>query len=101
MLILILVLQSIALLINIFRKLIKILRKAITRPQASKAIIPYLKTINSLSITVYYYLSFMCISPEKKFENINNLPADIQKVKRIEKDIHLTNSKKTIYFIRK
>ena len=35
----------------------------------------------------------MCTSPEKKkLININNLIAEIRKVKRIEKEIALTNS---------
>ena len=33
--------------------------------------------------------------------NINNLIAEIRKVKRIEKEIALTNSKKTVAFTRK
>ena len=40
-------------------------------------------------------------SREKKFLNINNLIAEIRKIKRIEKDIALPNSKKTIAFTRK
>ena len=40
----------------------------------------------------------MCISREKKLDNINNLIADIQKLKRLEKRNALTNSKKTITF---
>ena len=35
---------------------------------------------------------------EKKFININNLTAEIRKVKRIEKETALNNSKKTIAF---
>ena len=43
----------------------------------------------------------MCTSPEKKkLININNLIAEIRKVKRIEKETALTNSKKTIAFIK-
>ena len=38
---------------------------------------------------------------EKKLLNINNLIAEIQKIKRIEKEIALPNSKKTIAFTRK
>ena len=38
---------------------------------------------------------------EKKFINLNNLIAEIQKVKRIEKEIALTNSMKTIAFTKK
>ena len=40
-------------------------------------------------------------SKEKKLLNINNLIAEIQKIKRIEKEIALPNSKKTIAFTRK
>ena len=40
-------------------------------------------------------------SREKKFININNLIAEIRKVKRIEKEIALNNTKKTISFRRK
>ena len=44
----------------------------------------------------------MCTNPEKKkLLNINNLIAEIQKIKRIEKEIALPNSKKTIAFTRK
>ena len=39
-------------------------------------------------------------SREKKLLNINNLIAEIQKIKRIEKEIALSNSKKTITFTR-
>ena len=43
----------------------------------------------------------MCTNPEKKkLLNINNLIAEIQKIKRIEKEIALSNSKKTITFTR-
>ena len=38
------------------------------------------------------------MNPEKKFININNLTAEIQKVKRIEKKIVLNNSKKATAF---
>ena len=38
---------------------------------------------------------------ENRFININNLIADIRKVKRIEKEIVLTNSMKTIIFTKK
>ena len=38
----------------------------------------------------------MCTNPDT-----NNLIAEIQKIKRIEKEIALTNSKKTIVFTRK
>ena len=37
---------------------------------------------------------------EKKLLNINNLIAEIRKIKRIEKEIALPNSKKTIAFTR-
>ena len=40
-------------------------------------------------------------SREEKLININNLIAEIRKVKRIEKEIALTNSKKTIAFTKK
>ena len=40
-------------------------------------------------------------SRERKLININNLIAEIRKVKRIEKEIALTNSKKTIAFTKK
>ena len=40
-------------------------------------------------------------SREKKFININYLIAEIRKVKRIEKEIALNNSKKTIAFKKK
>ena len=43
----------------------------------------------------------MCLSPEKKFINLNNLIAEIRKVKRIEKDFSLTNSMKIIAFTKK
>ena len=39
----------------------------------------------------------MCTS-EKKFININNLMSEIRKVKRTDKYIALTDSKKTIAF---
>ena len=40
----------------------------------------------------------MCTSPEKKLININNLIAEIRKVKRIKKEIPVANSKKTTAF---
>ena len=40
-------------------------------------------------------------SRDKKFINKNNLTAEIRKVRRIEKEITLTNSKKTVVFTRK
>ena len=40
-------------------------------------------------------------SREKKFINLNNLIAEIRKVKTIEKEIALTNSMKTIAFTKK
>ena len=44
----------------------------------------------------------MCTNPEKKkLININNLMAEIRNIKRIEKEIALTNSKKAIAFTRK
>ena len=42
----------------------------------------------------------MCTSPEKLI-NIKNVIAENRKVKRIEKEIALTNSNKTIAFTRK
>ena len=38
---------------------------------------------------------------QKKLLNINNLVAEIQKIKRIEKEIALSNSMKKIAFTRK
>ena len=46
-------------------------------------------------------ISYMCISSEKKFINLSNLIVQIRKVKRIEKNIALTNSVKTIAFTKK
>ena len=66
-----------------------------------QAINPFLNTIKSLSITFYLYLNYTSINPERKFININNLIAEIRKVKRIEKEIALNNTKKTISFRRK
>ena len=44
----------------------------------------------------------MCVQIQrKKLLNINNLIAKIRKLKRIEKYIALSNSKKTIAFTRK
>ena len=44
----------------------------------------------------------MCTNPEKKkVLNINNLIAEIQKIKIIDKEIVLPNSKKTIDFTMK
>ena len=44
----------------------------------------------------------MCLNTEKKkLLNINNLIAEIQKIKRIEKEIALSNSKKALAFTRK
>ena len=40
-------------------------------------------------------------SREKKLLNINNLIAEIRRIKRIEKEIALPNSKKAIAFTRK
>ena len=40
-------------------------------------------------------------SREMKFINVNNLTDKIQKVKKIEKEIALNNSKKTIAFTKK
>ena len=54
----------------------------------------FLKTIKYLSITLYLYLSYVF----KSRENLNNLIAEIQKVKRLEKEIALTNSMNTIAF---
>ena len=44
---------------------------------------------------------FVYKSREKKFMNLINLIAEIQKVKRIEKEIALNNTKKTFTFINK
>ena len=59
----------------------------------------------SLSITFYLYLSIrpvICVYVQKKkFINLNNLIAEIRKVKRIEKEIALTNSMKTSVFKKK
>ena len=44
---------------------------------------------------------FVYKSREKKFMNLINLIAEIQKVKRIEKEIALNNTKKTFAFINK
>ena len=63
-----------------------------------QAVTPFLKATKPLSLTFYLYLTYMCISREKKLDNINNLIADIQKLKRLEKRNALTNSKKTITF---
>ena len=44
----------------------------------------------------------MCTNSEKKrLFNINNLIAEIRKIKRIEEETALPNSKKTIAFTRK
>ena len=45
----------------------------------------------------------LCVykSREKKLTDINNFIAEIRKVKRIEKEIALTNSEKTIAFTKK
>ena len=42
------------------------------------------------SITFYLYLSYMCLSPEKKIISLNKLIAEIRKVKAIEKENALT-----------
>ena len=44
---------------------------------------------------------YVCNSREKKFINLNNLIVEIQKVKRIEKEIVLTNLMKTFAFTKK
>ena len=44
---------------------------------------------------------YVFTSREKKFINLNNLIAEIRKVKRSEKETALTNSMKTIAFIKK
>ena len=44
------------------------------------------------------FKSYMYKSREKRLININNLIAETGKVKRIEKDIALTNSEKTVAF---
>ena len=52
----------------------------------------------SHSINIYV----ICVQvQQKKLININNLIAENRKVKRIEKEIALTNSKKTISFTKK
>ena len=51
---------------------------------------------NNKIIKLYVYKS-----REKKFVNINNLIAEIRKVKRIQKEIALNNSLKTIAFRKK
>ena len=43
----------------------------------------------------------MCTNPEKKLLNIKNLIAEIRKIKRVEKEMSLPNSKKTIAITRK
>ena len=62
-----------------------------------QAVTPFLKTTKPLSLTFYLYLTYMCISREKKFQS---LIAEIQKLKRLEKGNALTNSKKAITFSR-
>ena len=63
---------------------------------------PFLKTIKYLSITFYLDLSFLCLrSREKNFINLNNLIAEIRKVKVIEKEIALVKSRKIIAFTKK
>ena len=52
---------------------------------------PFLKTINALAITFYCHLSYMYTNPEKNTLNINSLIAEIRKIKRIEKEIALTD----------
>ena len=54
--------------------------------------------INHIQFIFKLYVSK---SREKKFININNLIAEIRKVKRIEKEIALIDSKKTIAFRKK
>ena len=54
----------------------------------------------SIQILLIFEL-YVYKSREKKLLNINNLIAEIQKIKRIEKEIALPNSKKTIAFTRK
>ena len=44
---------------------------------------------------------YVCKSREMEFINVNNLTDKIQKVKKIEKEIALNNSKKTIAFTKK
>ena len=60
---------------------------------------PFLKTLKSLSITFYLHLSYTFINPGKEVININNVIAEIWKVKRIEQEIALNNNK-TITFIK-
>ena len=47
---------------------------------------------------LFIFKLYVYKSREKKFININNFIAEIRKVKRIEKEIALNNSKKTIAF---
>ena len=58
---------------------------------------PFLKAIKSLSITFYHMILlifklYFYKSREKKFININNLVAEIRKVKKIEKGIAFTKN---------
>ena len=50
---------------------------------------------------LFIFKLYVYKSREKKFININNLIAEIRKVKRIEKEIALNNSMKTIAFRKK
>ena len=54
--------------------------------------------INHILLIIKLYVFKSC---EKKFISINNFTAEIRKVKRIEKEIALTKSKKTIAFTKK
>ena len=51
--------------------------------------------------TLLIFNLYVYKSREKKFININNLIAEIGKVKRVEKETALTNSKKEIAFTKK
>ena len=75
------------------------------------AIFGYLDYTNSNSIfennkclsnhVLLIFKLYVYKSREKKLLNMNNLIAEIQKIKRIEKQIALPNSKKAIAFTRK
>ena len=64
-----------------------------------RGLTPFLKGIKSLFITFYLYLRslvhvYKCT--EKHFININKIISEIRKVKSIEEENVLTNSKKAI-----
>ena len=66
----------------------------------SQTTTPFLKTIKFFSNHILLILK-LYVSREKKPISINNLIAEIWKVKRIETETALTNSKKTIAFTKK